>query len=142
MTHSITYKPQGGLWGRFVDHANLGLSKEIRPHTTNLPEKLGNAILWTAEDLPGIVWKRIQEPRIVTVALTAFTLLGNSFLFYPIRTWANVKDFIHWLHLPPLWAVRAGTYFYTSSLIVGYGLRAFGRFSNTELMNQFYHLRG
>lgn len=135
----ITYKAEGDLWGRFIDHAALGLHKEIQAHQTNLPERIGNSILWTVEELPEIVWKKIKEPRIITVFVTTLALLTNSFLFYPIKTWKTLKVVNQWLPLPPFWALRAGTYLYTSALIVGYGMRAFGRFSNPELMNQFYN---
>lgn len=136
---SIPYHENDGLWSHFVDHVHLGLSKNIQPHRANVTEKIGDAILWTVEDFPGIAWKAIKEARVVTVALTALALLANSFLFYPFKTLANLKAFYQWLPLPPLWAVRFSTYIFTCALILGYGLRAFGRFSNHELMNEFYH---
>lgn len=138
MTTSIAYHPQYNLIGRFVDHAKLGLGKEIQDHSVNLPERLGNAILWTAEDLPGILLDAIKIPRVATVALTALGLLSNSFLFYPAKTWVHLKAFVHSLPLPSFGAVWFASYIYTSTLIVGYGLRTFGRFSNAELMKSFY----
>jgi hypothetical protein len=136
---SIPYHYEDGLWGRFVSHAQLGLSKEIQPHRHTIPEILGDAILWTWEDLPNIVWEKVKDARIVTIVMTALSLLANSFLFYPVRTWLKVKAFYHWLPLPPLWAVRFASYIYSCALITGYGLRAFGRFSNQRLMHEFYH---
>ena len=139
MTTSVAYHPQDGLWGRFVSHAHLGLARDIQPHRVNVSEIIGDVILWTAEDLPKIIWRSLLDARIVTVAFTALSLLANSFLFYPVKTLLKIKAFYHWLPLPPFWAVRFASYIYSCALIVGYGLRAFGRFSNSELMNEFYH---
>jgi hypothetical protein len=125
--------------GRFISHAHLGLSKNISEHRINLCERLGNTILWTAESLPRMVWNTLKLPQVATVALTSLALLTNSFFFYPIISWLKVKSFIHVLPLPPFWAVRLTSYIFTSALIVGYGLRAFGRFTNTELMQKFYY---
>jgi hypothetical protein len=139
MAIAIPYHPEKGLWGRFISHAELGLSKHIQPHRVTVPELIGDMILWTVEDLPHLVWEKLSEARVVTVALTALSLLANSFLFYPMRTWINLKAFYHWLPLPPFWAVRFASYIATCAVIAGYGLRAYGRFSNHELMNSFYH---
>ena len=138
MSYSVAYRPEASLWSHFVSHAQLGLSKEVQPHETNLCERIGNAICWTAEELPTHIWERLTTPRVVTVATTTFAMIANSFLFYPSQTLMHLRDFFRWLPLPPLWAVRFSTYIYTSALILGYGMRAFGRFSNTELMNTFY----
>lgn len=81
----------------------------------------------------------MKDARVVTIATTAFALLANSFLFYPVKTFVKMKAFCHWLPMPPFWAVRFASYLSTCALIVAYGLRAYGRFSNHELMNQFYH---
>lgn len=56
MAISIQYHADANLFGRFVNHAQLGLTKNIQPHHERPQEKIGNAILWTVEDLPRIVW--------------------------------------------------------------------------------------
>jgi hypothetical protein len=141
MTAAVPYYPEDNLWGHFVSHAHLGLSKHIQPHRMTIPERIGNIILWTVEDMPGLLWDKIKDARVVTVAMTALALLANSFLFYPTKTWLNLKAFIRWIPKPPLWAIRFASYIFTCALIIGYGLRAYGRFSNHELMNEFYHPR-
>jgi hypothetical protein len=138
MSAPIPYQIENGLWGRFISHAELGLAKTIQAHEISAPELIGDMILWTIEDLPKKIWDYLTEARVVTVALTALSLLANSFLFYPIRTWSSVKAFCHLFPIP-FWAARFTSYFYTCMLILGYGLRAYGRFSNPDLMNQFYH---
>ena len=139
MTARVDYNPQDKLWGHFVSHAHLGLSRNIQLHQENIPELIGDIILFTVEELPNILWRAISEARVVTVALTALSLLANSFLFYPLKSFLKLKAFVHWLPLPPVWALRLASYLFTCALILGYGLRAFGRFSNHELMNDFYH---
>lgn len=139
MAISIQYRAEANLLARFVNHAQLGLTKNIQPHRETLPEMIGNTILWTVEDLPRIISEKLKDARIVTVAMTALSLLANSFLFYPVRTFVKMRAFYRWIPLPPFWAVRFTSYLSTCALIMGYGLRAYGRFSNHELMNQFYH---
>lgn len=139
MSSSILYDPNASVLGRFVSHAAFGMSKNTLPHQANLIEKTGDALLWSMEELPKHLWKIIADPRVATVGTTALGLLGNSFLFYPTGTWDMLKTAFQHLPLPSLSACRFGSYLYTSSLILGYGLRAFGRFSNAELMHQFYN---
>lgn len=121
----------------FYSYAKLGLQKEIQAHDENLIEKAGNAILWTVEDLPFRIYEKIIEPRVITVALTTIALYSNSLVFYFSKTRALTRQFFQWLPLPPLWAVRFGAYSFTSLLIIGAALRAYGRFSNEALMNEF-----
>lgn len=139
MTSSILYDPNASILGRFVSHAAFGMSQNTLPHQANLIEKTGDALLWSIEELPRHVWNMIADPKVATVGLTTLGLLSNSFFFYPIATWNVMKTTLQRLPLPSLSACRFGSYIYTSSLILGYGLRAFGRFSNAELMHQFYH---
>lgn len=134
----IRVNAQDPLMVRFWNHAQLGLSKNIQEHKRNWVEKTGDAILWTVEDFPGIAWGKMKEPRVVTVALTQMALIANSFLFYPSQSWEVTKNVIHWLPLPSLATIRFGVYVSTCSLIIGASLRAYGRFSNQELMANFY----
>ena len=135
---NTNYNPNSSFSSRFISHAQLGICKETLPHEANLIEKLGDSLLWSFEELPQYVWEKISEPRVATVGLTSFALLSNSILFYPSATWACAKSFFNWIPLPSLSTIRLTSYLYTSSLILGYGLRAFGRFSNPALMNEFY----
>lgn len=138
MTMPILYAPDANLYHRFINHARLGLSKEIEPHKVTVTELFGDMILWTVVDLPNLVWEKISDARVMAIALTVLSLLANSFLFYPLRTFLKLRSICKNL-LPPFWAVRFASYIFTSALILGYGLRALGRFSNPELMNRFYH---
>lgn len=117
-----------------ISYADLGLSPTIQAHTKNRVEKTGDAILWTVEYLPGIVYDKLTEPKVVTVGLTTLALYSNSLAFYFSKTCGLTTQFIKWLPLPPLWTVRFGGYLFTSALIIGAALRAYGRFGNEELM--------
>ncbi|HEY4255412.1 MAG TPA: hypothetical protein VGM34_03590 [Chlamydiales bacterium] len=123
----------GWVWS----HVQLGLSKEIHTHRQNWIEWTGNKILWMVEDLPGIIYRNLTEARIVTVALTHLALYANSYLFYPAKTLELTKLLIQHLPLPSLAAIRFGVYISSSLVIIGAAFRAYGRFSNEALMNQF-----
>ena len=147
----VTYHSNNNLLVRFQDHAKLGLFSDIgagRPDP-NLCEKLGNRLLKIAE-LPvravKDVGRKMQDPRYVTIALTATALLANSAIFYPTATRAvavsvvtEVQNLLLKIDLAE-W-IRAGAYVGTCTAITGFGLRAEGRFTNEELMKQFYGVR-
>ncbi len=132
------FQPQDTLWDRFLNHAQLGLSPVCLPHRKNYIEGLGDLLLWPMEKLPELICEKMKEPRVITVALTALSWIANTFLFYPFDTWLKAKEFIHWLPLPTLPELRFPGYVATCVMIVGFGLRAFGRFSNANLMREFY----
>lgn len=139
MSSAITSESSSCLLWRFIDHARLGLYRDIQPHEETVVERLGNAPLWTIEKLPNLILEQIRRPCAITVALTAIAQIANAYAFYPERTLQMAKWAVDKVPWPPAWALRFGCYLYTSSLILGYGLRAFGRFNNPELMKQFYN---
>lgn len=150
MNLAVAYNPNSNIFVRVWDHAALGLKKDIgnREQTPpNLIEKAGNGILYIANLVPRSVkalCKSFQDPRVVTVALTAIALLATSFAFYPVPTALWTKAACHaaarLIHQIPLWAVKFSAYIATCAGIVGAGLRAGGRFNNAALMKEFYHL--
>ena len=123
----------GWVWS----HAQLGLTKIIQQHNENWIEWTGNKILWTMEDLPGILYRNLIGPRSITVALTTLAQFTNSYIFYPLQTMKYTREFINWIPVPSLAQIRFATYIFTSMMIIGAALRAYGRFSNVELMNNF-----
>ncbi len=119
---------------RFFSYAKLGLNKNIQPHEKNLAEKIGDAGLTVVEELPRKVWKFVRDPRVVTIALTAFAMIATSFAFYPATTLAVIKGAITLLPKVPFWAAKFALYIATISTILSYSLRAQGRFWNEALM--------
>lgn len=131
------HRDANGFFGPFSSYAQLGLQKNIQEHDRNWIEQSGDAILWTVEELPFRIYEQLANPKVVTVALTTLSLYTNSLVFYFSKTVALTKQFYQWMPLPPLWAVRFAAYSFSSLLIIGAALRAYGRFSNEALMEHF-----
>jgi hypothetical protein len=126
----------------YIDFSNvwtLGTRENIGNRTNypkNLLERAGDFGLWIVEDLPRKIWPFVTNPKVVSTALTAFGLLVNSFVFYPTKTFRTVKFVVSFIKIP-FWAIRFTAYIVTCELMIATYLRAQGRFTNTELMNEF-----
>jgi len=150
MSLSATYNPNGNVFYRIWDHTVLGLHKDIGSRINaprNIVEKGGDAVLWTVGLIPRAVkaiGKSFQDPRVLTIALTALALFAASLIFYPTATIAATKvvgtAVINLVKHIPFWAVKLSAYIATCTTIVGAGLRAGGRFNNAALMKEFYGL--
>lgn len=149
----MSFNINNSLPARFFDHAKLGLSKQVQlqddqyVHRPNLIEKSGNGLLFIVGSLPRTVkWigRQFQDPRVVTIALTASALFLTTLAFYPATGIAAVKATITALQLLlshiPLWSVKFSGYILICATITGMGARATGRFANSELMKAFYGL--
>lgn len=124
-------------FGTFRSYLQLGLRKNIQPHDKNRIEKIGDTVLWLIEGFPRVVRNKLTEPKVLTVGITLFSLYINTLIFYFSKTMSLTLRFFRWFPVPPFWAVRFGAYSFTSLLIIGFALRAYGRFSNEPLMRQF-----
>ena len=155
----MSFNPDNALPSRFYSHACLGLASKVDlpasadaqsgvyTHKPNLIEKAGNSILWVVGSIPrSIKWvgRQFQDPRVVTIALTALAMLAVTLCFYPVATAAAitagaiaVKALVASI---PVWGVKLSAYVLTCSTILGSGLRAGGRFANSSLMKAFYNL--
>ena len=143
------YYANDQLIARFINHANFATAKYLGDERapSNIVEKVGNGILKAASLLPkGLkaIGKAFKDPRVVTIALTVLALLAVSFAFYPSTTYLATKAVCLFIgemikHIP-FWAVKLSAYILTCSSIIGFGLRAEGRFTNSDLMKQFYGL--
>lgn len=139
------YDVNSDLFQKFGSHAVLGLKKDIGDRANspkNVLETIGDVGLWVVEELPRKISVLFTDPRVVTVALTAFALIATSFVFYPVTTWTFAGEAIALLPHAPLWAVRFAGYILTVSVILAASCRAQGRFWNAELMNRFYGAQG
>lgn len=139
------YQHNANLFQRFGYHVVLGLKKNLGEREDcpkKLLEKIGDAGLWTVEELPKKIWRGLKDPRVVTVALTALALVAASFLFYPSISWMVAKTAIALIPFPPFWAIRLSAYLLTVSLILSSACRAQSRFWNRPLMDQFYGPQG
>lgn len=134
----ITCNANSSLPVRFWDHARLGLWPTIQEHKKNVCERIGDIGLWPAENVPRFIRDSLCDPKVITVAMTVLASLANSYAFYPEQTHEHVVAVIKLVENIPFWAVKFGTYICLSTSILACGARAFGRFTNPELMNQFY----
>ncbi len=142
MTLNVNYHSNYSLPLRFASHFALGVKENIGPRDKtpkNLCEKVGDIYLWTIEHLPRHIWNGFKDPRIATIALTSLALIATSFTFYPTITVLMIKTLIIAIPFPQLLAIKFALYLYICGLIVSTALRAEGRFTNTQLMNQFYN---
>lgn len=146
------YHPDSNLLYRIWDHASFGLKKEIGNRENappNLIEKVGDATLWTVGLIPrsiNAISKTFKDPRIATIVFTALGLFVTSLLFYPVTTFALTRVALmttsNLMAQIPFWAVKLSTYMTICATIIGAGLRAEGRFTNADLMKEFYRLPG
>ena len=112
-------------------------------------EASGNAGLWCVEVLPFKIGKLVKEfckdPRVITIALTAFALLANSYAFYPAAIREIGKEIVDAaLALLPLISVeklKFAAWASSCALIASAGFgRALGRWSNEDLKTAYYNL--
>ncbi len=126
----------------FRNHLRFALHKESIDIREKVPinriEKIGNLLSWAAYDFRVVLRKTIGDPRSITVLMTLYAMTLIALFFYPSdaldvlsRTFTWIIDRINWKYVRFfLWIVSEITVF-------GLGIRAFGRFSNSKLMQ--YH---
>lgn len=127
---------------RFRNHLLFAIHKEPASERGAIPyhflEKTGNYLSWLAYEFRRWLAKFFKDPRTLTVLLTLIAMTTNALVFYPFYTMGCILDSLIWLISRIDWAtVRFILWMSTEITILGVGLRAFGRFSNPELMNKF-----
>lgn len=151
MTTNVAYHSTSNIFVRFRDHATLGLADDLGTNVPqNLIEKVGNCLVsasWVPYNGIKSLVRKLEDPRVVTIGLTAIALLANSYLFYPTATHVVVTTgFTAAMtlvqNLDVLGKIRPVAYALTCIGIAGYGTRAEGRFTNSELMQNFYGVKG
>lgn len=126
----------------FINHAALTFlsnpSDTYGAYDPNRGEKIGDALLWPANELPRYVWRALHNPKVLTVAFTALALLSVQFAFYPAATILAAKCASTFLsHYIAASTVKLAAYVLVQTAILGWGTRALGRFSNPVLMANF-----
>ena len=116
---------------------DLDDSKNRESTNKNVLEYAGEALSSHVTKLPKKIIKILKNPKVITVALTAISMLAVQTAFYPAITARVTKSVILALssYIKP-WAVKMALYISTQSYLFGMGLRSLGRFSNQELMNK------
>jgi hypothetical protein len=124
---------------RFKSNLRFAFHKETAENRSDFPinrsEQIGNILSWFAYEFRFVFIRTLCDPRFITVCFTSIAMLITALLFYPSDTWNIlfksciwVIEHINWNYVRfTLWVVCEAT-------ILGMGLRAFGRFSNRNLM--------
>lgn len=127
----------------FQNNLRFALRKETAIFREQCPlnkmEKVGDALSWFAYDFKECVLDIIFDPRAMTVCCTAFAMILAALLFYPSYTSDILSKSFHWIVNLVNWNyVRFCLWLISEITIFGIGVRAFGRFSNQELLKQYH----
>lgn len=125
---------------KFRNHIRFALHKEARhlreKVQINRVEQLGNILAWLAYGFPNILRNIVKDPRFLTVIFTILCMTLTALLFYPLLTWEILGDGFRWVRSHINWGIVRFSLFIISEItVLGLGVRAFGRFSNRELMS-------
>lgn len=131
---------------RFQNNMRFALRKEDPNARQDIPlnrmEKLGNILSWGLYELKPVILKILYDPRFITIYFTTFAMFFSALLFYPSDTWTTVSKTCTWIFNHINWGyVRFMLWFLSEMTILGLGMRAFGRFSNLELMHHSHVTR-
>lgn len=145
---SPTYNPNAYLPVRIYQQAWFALTPSLPGHrqsNKNTLEKIGDVGLSVVEYIP-TAWRKLkeyaQDPRVVTIAFTAFALYSVSLGFYPTitidLTRAALTGAWQLILRIPYAQVKFATYIMTVGTIISAACRAEGRFFNKPLLDRFY----
>ena len=128
--------------GRFKNNLRFALQKESLGLRGGIPinkiEKVGDILCWLIYEFKDFCVKIIFDPRFITIFLTAIAMTFAALLFYPSDTFdilitalISIIDFVNWGY------VRFCLWILSEITIFGIGVRAFGRFTNQELLQHY-----
>lgn len=128
---------------RFNNNLRFALRKESLDIRQKLPlnqiEKIGDKLSWFAYEFKDFCLEIIFDPRFITVCFTAIAMILAALLFYPSDTWNVLSTTFNWFVENINWGyIRFCLWIICEVTIFGVGMRAFGRFSNRELL-KYYH---
>lgn len=127
--------------GRLAIAVDAGRVSGVGDYEKNLCERLGDWLLIASVGFVSRLKRFFSDPQVLTVLLTLTALFVITLVFYPIRTSAWLIDALDWtISQIKLFAskLRFILYILSVSQIVGFGVRALGRFGNRSLMDQWY----
>lgn len=124
---------------RFRSHFQFALHKEDSYLRKEIPvnwiEKFGNQLSWFVYEFIKIVRRLLCDPRYITIFFTLTFMTLAALIFYPSDTWRILDQTFTWIIDHIEWKyVRFGLWLISEVTILGIGIRAFGRFSNPQLM--------
>lgn len=132
----------------FMNHARMAFTSDpqklsgkiYKPH---LLEKIGEKLSWCVTQMPKKIWSAMHNPKVITVALTILAMTTVQFAFYPKITYIAIRTICVFIATRiPAHIAKLSVYVITQMNVLGFGIRALGRFSNEELMNNWYTKEG
>lgn len=129
----------------FDNHALMAFTSEPekligKKHNKNNLEKIGGIFNWCVTELPKKIIPAFFNPKVLAVAFTALALVAVQFSFYPITSFLATKAIcVFVVKHTPLFVLKISLYVFTQINVLGFGMTALGRFSNKELMNEWYY---
>jgi hypothetical protein len=131
----------------FINHVYMALTPRpeqmASAYTQGRLEKIGDGLAWHVTKLPQHIRSALNNPKVITVALTALALLTVQFAFYPTATYLAAQAvFTFAAQYITASGVKIAIYAAIQTAITGIGVRALGRFSNDELMDKWYNKAG
>lgn len=127
-TFAIKYDQNDFFIVRALSYGKLGMHQQIQRHKLNLTERIGNAMITAFKYLPGCFWSAASELGLTT----------NAYLFFPLFFFNNGEGGIAVFPTPTFLMLQVAACTYTTMIALGYMLRAVGRYTNAELMADFY----
>jgi hypothetical protein len=103
---------------------------------SNKTEKTGSFLCWSViKPIDGIL-TNIKNPLFI-ISTVALGILATSIAFYPTVTVGLVSLICPWLFSIQPWMVQLALFITTQATILGLGVRAFGRFNDQRLMQEW-----
>jgi|JI9StandDraft_1071089.scaffolds.fasta_scaffold01748_11 hypothetical protein len=127
---------------RFRNNLLFALGKESLEMREKIPlnriEKIGDKLAWFAYDFRTFCSEVFFDPRVLTIFFTLLSMIFVAFLFYPLTTWSLFATVGEWIinHMNGKY-IRFCLWVLSEVTVFGIGMRAFGRFTNEELLKSY-----
>ena len=113
---------------RALSYGKLGLHQHVQRHKANLSERIANAVISAFKYLPNYAWAAASELGLTT----------NAYLLFPFFFFNTGESGSSLFPTPSLIILQTAACAYSAMVALGYVLRAVGRYTNSELMADFY----
>lgn len=112
-------------------------SGEVYHRERNGIEGLGERMRWGVENVADFFFRNIRNP-VMIVALTALAMLAVTIVYYSEQITAFVAIVLPAAAKVKPWMLKVALYFLVQSTIASIGIRTFGRFSNAQLVEDWW----
>lgn len=147
----IGYNVNYSATQKFIDHLKFLLPLDIArtineanaPIPPNWLETLGNkGVSWVPSIPHAYEWvdQSLRDPRVLTIAISALSLIAIQFMFYPVATLKTAIRFQNFAieRIPGYDVIKFWSYMAWIEICFSLSLRATGRLYNKTLRENFY----